>query len=55
MYTNDRLMTKEYRDFMKIIRPLTNSKCYTTETAIVEVTQRKFYNSITHLNSDLIN
>ena len=55
MYTNDRLMTKEYRDFMEIIRPLTNSKCYTTETAIVEVTQRKFYNSITHLNSDLIN
>lgn len=55
MYTNDRLMTKEYRDFMEIIRPLTNSKCHTTETAIVEVTQRKFYNSITHLNSDLIN
>ena len=55
MYTNDRLMTKEYRDFMEAIRPLTNSKCYTTETAIVEVTQRKFYNSITHLNSDLIN
>ena len=55
MYTNDSLMTKEYRDFMEIIRPLTNSKCYTTETAIVEVTQRKFYNSITHLNSDLIN
>ena len=55
MYTNDRLMTKEYRDFMEIIRPLTNSKCYTTETAIVEVTQRKFYNSMTHLNSDLIN
>ena len=55
MYTNDRLMTKEYRDFMETIRPLTNSKCYVTETAIVEVTQRKFYNSMTHLNSDLIN
>lgn len=55
MYSKNSLMTKEYRDFMEIIRPLTNSKCYTTETAIVEVTQRKFYNSITHLNSDLIN
>ena len=55
MYTNDRLMTKEYRDFMETIRPLTSSKCYTTETAIVEVTQRKFYNSMTHLNADLIN
>lgn len=55
MYSKNSLMTKEYRDFMEIIRPLTNSKCHTTETAIVEVTQRKFYNSITHLNSDLIN
>lgn len=55
MYSKNSLMTKEYRDFMENIRPLTNSKCYTTETAIVEVTQRKFYNSITHLNSDLIN
>lgn len=55
MYSKNSLMTKEYRNFMEIIRPLTNSKCHTTETAIVEVTQRKFYNSITHLNSDLIN
>ena len=54
MYSKNSLMTKEYRDFMENIRPLTASKCYITGSAVVEVTQRKFYNSMMHLTLDLI-